>query len=89
MPFGEKGPYTSLGNTGKHVLWSSFNAGFEESRLFRAILKLMRPVFSGEQTVWRREVDSNSRYGFVMASKLPVFLGLRPSFNSFSLSRES
>ena len=57
-----------LQHSAVHFLRSDFRARIGKVRPFLAISREIQEDFSALQTVWRREVDSNPRYGFATLS---------------------
>src|ERR1035441_6395898 len=72
MPSGETGRKTRHKKLVRHFLQSGLKAIIAESRLFPAIFRAIQADFSALQTAWRREKDSNPRYGFSEPPSLDV-----------------
>ncbi len=64
LPSREKGSKACPRRKVGHFLQSGLREQFAKLRPFRAIFQGLQPVFSATQTAWRRERDSNPRYGF-------------------------
>src|ERR1039457_282152 len=72
MPPREKGAKACLQDWAGHFLRSGLNVKDAELRPFPAISRAIQADFSALQTVWRRERDSNPRYGFSEPPSLDV-----------------
>ena len=80
----EKMKASREGRTGESILSSAVREEkFANWRAFREDFNELRPEFASAQTVWRRERDSNSRYGFGLQS-----LDVSVSCREENLSRE-
>ena len=72
MPSGEKGRKARCQQLVGLFLRSALQATISKLRPFPAIVRAIRVDFSALQTAWRREKDSNPRYGFSEPPRLDV-----------------